>query len=219
MQDANTDEPRDNSALSFSRRRSSKQHSGTQHTDAVNIKRNNLETEGSDIEGQHLDCELCGKTFQSLKKLKRHEDQVHYGEKKYKCDKCMKSFFTGLKLKDHKRSHTGSGSFECEVCQKCFPSNSSLFRHSRVHLEEKPFKCDDCEKGFNQKGNLKSHIQNCHNKELSVVLSKSFNNDHVSDVETMEMDGDFPVALEEGEEMDDEKESNVIEGIVTKVLE
>ena len=115
--------------------------------------------------------------------------------KQYKCDKCDKTFLTGLKLKKHNRSHTGSGEYKCEVCQKWFPSSSSLYLHRNIHLDTKPFKCEDCQMGFNQKGNLKAHFQKYHDKEPSVMLSENFDSILVREAETVEVE--FSGAVEE----------------------
>ena len=181
------------------------------------------------IAKKHVDAVKLSDTFVNIKNNKWEADGSDASGKKYKCDKCEKSFLTGLKLKKHKKKHTGSGEHECEVCQKRFHSSSSLFLHRNIHLEEKPFKCDDCDKGFNQKGNLKAHLQKYHGKEMSAVLSE--NNVMVGEAETMEVEVDFPGAIEEEVEVDfpeaieeevelnEAKKSEVIGEIVSEVLE
>ena len=194
-------------------------------------------------EGSKAKCSICLKSYRNKYYVNRHikrkhendfklsepfanikndklETDINMSGKKYKCNKCNRRFLTGKKLKKHMKSHsvTGSGEHECEVCQKRFPSSSSLILHRNIHLEEKPFNCDDCDKGFNQKGNLKSHIQKYHGKELSDVLSESLNDVFVSEAETMEVEVDFPVAVEQELVVDDIKNREIIGGIVSEVL-
>ena len=157
-----------------------------------------------------FDCKLCGKHLPSLKKLELHGEQGHPSDKKYSCDRCAKRFVTRTKLKKHKRAHTVFAEHQCDLCQKRFLSNSSLVLHKNIHLEEKPFKCEDCDKGFNQKGNLKGHLQKSHGKELSDVLSESFNNVLVGKAE---LEGSFSGALKGEGELD---KSEVIGGIVSE---
>ena len=219
LQERSTIGPRVNCSIcpkSFTIKVSLNRHMAKRHMDAAEISESFVNAKK---EGQTFDCELCGKKLPSLQMLEWHGNEAHASGKKYKCDKCVKSFLTELMLKKHTRLHTGSGELACGVCQKRFPSNSSLYMHRNIHLEEKPFRCDDCDKGFNQKGNLKAHLQKCHGKELIDVISEGFNSALVRETETMEGEGSFSEALQEERKTDNANKSEVFEQIVSEVLE
>lgn len=48
-------------------------------------------------------CSLCGTTFCNKYLLKRHLQNVHATEKKFKCDTCDRTFASSVYLNAHKR--------------------------------------------------------------------------------------------------------------------
>lgn len=51
-------------------------------------------------------CSLCGTTFCNKYLLKRHLQNVHATEKKFKCDTCDRTFASSVYLNAHKRYHS-----------------------------------------------------------------------------------------------------------------
>lgn len=48
-------------------------------------------------------CSLCGTTFGNKYLLKRHLQNVHATEKRFKCDMCERTFVSSVYLNAHKR--------------------------------------------------------------------------------------------------------------------
>ncbi|KAM9492782.1 uncharacterized protein ACWYII_004494 [Salvelinus alpinus] len=101
-------------------------------------------------------CSHCGKCFNQLRDLYRHE-KIHTGQKPYHCLQCGKSFNDLGNLKQHERIHTGEKPYHCSQCGKGFSQPAKLKRHERIHTGEKPYHCSQCGKGFSQPAKLKRH--------------------------------------------------------------
>ncbi|XP_077109352.1 uncharacterized protein LOC143765974 isoform X2 [Ranitomeya variabilis] len=120
------------------------------------------------------------------------EDQIEV--KLHRCKDCDKSFFTGLELAKHKKSHKKDNQFKCPFCEhetaeaedliihiqihndykpfRCDQCNYAttdafkLTRHKRTHTGERPFSCSVCQITFTQKSTMEMHVLRKHTKEL-----------------------------------------------------
>ncbi|XP_051276791.1 zinc finger protein 699-like [Dicentrarchus labrax] len=91
-------------------------------------------------------CRVCGKQFSSDSDLRRHMDEIHIGEKAFKCSECDKEFARRDHLVVHLRIHTGEKPHKCPFCWKSFSQISNLNVHLRKHTGEKPYYCKSCGK-------------------------------------------------------------------------
>ncbi|XP_026018976.1 zinc finger protein 37-like isoform X1 [Astatotilapia calliptera] len=107
-------------------------------------------------------CGVCGKTLDSVEKLKDHLQNY---QKTYKCSICGKSFYSRKSLRSHVSFHTANKLFKCNVCSKTFPRMSALRIHRSIHVQEKLYQCDICPKSFVLKGQLTAHTKTHTRKE------------------------------------------------------
>ncbi|KAJ0393314.1 hypothetical protein ATCC90586_002615 [Pythium insidiosum] len=102
----------------------------------------------------------CGKTFQLKGNLKRHQN-IHRGDKQFRCDVCGREFLRKADRDVHRRVHTGEKPYTCRFphCDKSFARRSDLLSHERTHSGKKPFACDfpGCGKRFARRFDLHKH--------------------------------------------------------------
>ena len=104
-----------------------------------------------------LQCEECGRRFNSPTSLDNHVNSVHRGVRPFQCDMCEKRFAQKATLRTHMRTHTGEKPYQCKVCKRKFADLSTKRKHERVHDGLKPYSCDVCGKSFSQSGNMLRH--------------------------------------------------------------
>ncbi|XP_078253531.1 zinc finger protein PLAG1-like [Rhinoraja longicauda] len=105
-------------------------------------------------------CQLCGKIFTSVEKLKVHS-YSHTGERPYKCSHgdCTKAFVSKYKLLRHMATHSPQKIHKCTYCEKMFHRKDHLKNHLQTHDPNKEaFKCEECGKNYNTKLGYRRHL-------------------------------------------------------------
>lgn len=100
-------------------------------------------------------CHVCGRMFSRDCDLIRHMDEIHMGERAFKCSSCDKEFAQRNHLTLHLRIHTGERPHACPFCKKSFAQRSNLNVHLRTHTGEKPYFCHTCGKMVAHSSHLK----------------------------------------------------------------
>lgn len=116
---------------------------GPSHSDAMS-------TEQERAQRDMKACRFCGKLFNRDSDLIRHMDEIHKGERAFKCSECDREFARRDHLAVHLRIHTGEKPHKCPFCRKSFAQSSNLNVHLRTHTGEKPYFCESC-------GNMVAH--------------------------------------------------------------
>ena len=106
-------------------------------------------------EQERFPCDKCDKNFPSMSNLKRHEKQMHFGEK-HTCQICGQEFSRKYKLNAHMKfvhdDSSDSSQFECKNCNKKFDQKFTFERHCKlIH------RCSMCDETFCTLKQLASH--------------------------------------------------------------
>ncbi|XP_055317607.1 transcription factor grauzone-like [Sitodiplosis mosellana] len=160
---------------------------------------------------EHFDmkCDFCETVFRGFYEAREHYKEAHNENRGYikccntklrarytvrdhikshlepevfKCDICVKSFTTQMKLAKHKHRHylTKSRSFVCDYCKKPCRDKDQLKKHmfAKHVFTEKKFECKICHKKFQIPILLKNHIYAVHREKKCVgtceICGKSF---------------------------------------------
>ncbi|KAI8124200.1 Transcription factor grauzone [Lucilia cuprina] len=88
-------------------------------------------------EEQPTACDVCGKLFQTKRRLYRHKVYWHTLDTNLKCTFCDKVFREKRNLDEHMAIHTGVQLYTCPHCGKDSRSKSNMYVHiKRIHPEE-----------------------------------------------------------------------------------
>ncbi|XP_021932314.1 zinc finger protein 426-like isoform X2 [Zootermopsis nevadensis] len=109
------------------------------------------------LENQSQECKICNKTFASLRALQTHV-RTHTNQIQ-ECKLCGKTLTTLGSLKTHVRVHTGERPYECKICSKNFIRSNRLKEHVRIHTGEQPYQCKTCWKTFKFANTLRLHVR------------------------------------------------------------
>ena len=121
-------------------------------------------------------CPICDKIFRSSSGFLHHKNVEHLG-KKTVCEICGKELSSLQSLKVHMAFHSGDRPHTCGVCGKAFRYVKDLKHHLRIHNNDKPFECKYCDKKFRSTSHLVLHTKRIH-EERDIhceICEKSFN--------------------------------------------
>ncbi|XP_015601125.1 uncharacterized protein LOC107270541 isoform X2 [Cephus cinctus] len=120
-------------------------------------------------------CKHCDLLFDRGSQRDYHMRSVHFGEKSQICQICGKGFFRRNDLRTHLNIHLGTNLCICEICGRKFNHVSNLIRHCRIHAGVKPYPCCICGKRFTQIGSLARH-KRIHSREQDSIKACSIKN-------------------------------------------
>ena len=120
-------------------------------------------------------CDICGRNYQSPKKLKCHYYNVHMNKAhEYICKICLKTFMRASDLKIHSIIHSEDKLFCCVICDAKFKRSKDLKFHQKKH-EGVKFNCMQCNTEFGQKKELLRHQREQHSAEYKNFNCKNCN--------------------------------------------
>ena len=125
------------------------------------------------------ECNYCEQKFKTLLKLKKHVQTEHeeYFEqfkeqKQISCKVCDEKFFNlGLKRQHEKDVHNMKVDKKkkqdvlCPVCAYHAPHRKGFSKHKMLWHKEVPSPCGDCNEMFNSRWDLKTHMQEVHQRK------------------------------------------------------
>lgn len=117
-------------------------------------------------------CDKCDRSFKRRRLLDYHTKASHTGERPYCCDICGSTFVYPEHYKKHVRIHSGVKPFSCEVCGKAFNSRDNRNAHRFVHSDKKPYECLVCGTGFMRKPLLYAHMQAQNHVNDTIVINQ-----------------------------------------------
>lgn len=107
-----------------------------------------------------VQCPNSNVKFNSLSRLRMHENTCHNVIRPYKCQECSLEFDRASQLDYHQRSvHLGEKSHICQICEKGFFRKTDLRTHLNIHLGTNVCICEVCGRKFNHVSNLIRHCR------------------------------------------------------------
>jgi len=113
--------------------------------------------------GKNLSCDLCEKSYESVKHFKAHKEMAH-SVTEVACHICFKKFSHKHYLRQHIRliHESVEHAVECDECGKSFGNSSRLNHHTRAVHRIQTSTCTVCCKIYKNKYLLKKHVQKYH---------------------------------------------------------
>ncbi|XP_055384272.1 zinc finger protein 567-like [Condylostylus longicornis] len=112
----------------------------------------------------NIECDLCGKKFNTQTKMMEHRGRHKEEKKPFQCPKCPKSFQTKYACSAHERlEHKGEYNYKCSYCDKLFIKNAMKKSHEYTHTRVgQPFPCNLCPKKYATREGLYKHKKRDH---------------------------------------------------------
>lgn len=134
-----------------------------------------------DSNKQELQCEECGKHYNTRLGLRRHV-ATHAASVggDLTCKVCRQVFESMPTLLEHLSTHTGrpppggvvrERKHQCERCGRRFFTRKDVRRHAVVHTGRRDFLCPRCAQRFGRRDHLTRHLKKSHAQELDTLTS------------------------------------------------
>ncbi|XP_066526256.1 pleiomorphic adenoma gene X [Hoplias malabaricus] len=134
-----------------------------------------------DSNKQELQCEECGKHYNTRLGLRRHvaTHATSVGGD-LTCKVCRQVFESMPTLLEHLSTHTGrpppggvvrERKHQCERCGRRFFTRKDVRRHAVVHTGRRDFLCPRCAQRFGRRDHLTRHLKKSHAQELDTLTS------------------------------------------------
>ncbi|XP_034481587.1 gastrula zinc finger protein XlCGF46.1-like [Drosophila innubila] len=126
-------------------------------------------------------CEFCGKTFDTMWRLKNHRfTHKDKSELPYVCEdaECGRRFSSKQLLKVHMMRHAGIKNYRCTYCGVQKTTRTELKIHLNYHTLERTYCCRICSKVCNSSSNLNLHMRTVHERSKNypcTYCDRSFN--------------------------------------------
>ena len=113
---------------------------------------------------EHATCEVCGVTFITKERLRRHKILHHSTDERFNCKYCEKRCSTKAWLARHVARQHEEPKFKCGFCDRSFKFKEKLEGHENEHKGVKPYSCSKCEACYYSKDGLRNHHRKKHAK-------------------------------------------------------
>lgn len=110
-------------------------------------------------------CMDCGRGFQTVEQLVKHEELdtcIAKEDNSWLRQEYVEALKVQKKRIEESKSMGGPKVWKCETCDQLFPNAYRLRRHKISHNPPKPSLCFHCGKEFSQESNLQKHILRIH---------------------------------------------------------
>ncbi|XP_065092499.1 zinc finger protein 595-like [Ochlerotatus camptorhynchus] len=107
---------------------------------------------------RQIQCEHCGKVFNSTSSIQEHKLVVHQQGIAAQCKICLKAFSHKSNLNRHMLTHTGEHPYKCDTCGLQFKIVTDLNKHVQSDHEGKmPYYCFKCNLPLKDKNAYQRH--------------------------------------------------------------